>query len=58
MLFETAHMVAYKVDHSAELRVGFYFKDLEVYPCQNWIFIAEPSQALAVFYQQVDARPD
>jgi hypothetical protein len=31
MLFETAHMIAYKVDHFAESRVGFYFKDLNEY---------------------------
>jgi hypothetical protein len=28
-LFETAHLIAYHVDHFAESRVGFYFKDLE-----------------------------
>ena len=31
LLFETAHMVAWHVDHFAESRVGFYFKDLEEY---------------------------
>lgn len=29
VIFETAHMVAYHVDHFAETRVGFHFKDLE-----------------------------
>ena len=29
MRFETAHMSAFKVDHFAEFRMGFYFKDLE-----------------------------
>jgi hypothetical protein len=30
-LFETAHLAAYYVDHAAESRVGFYFKDLDEY---------------------------
>jgi hypothetical protein len=29
LLFETAHLSAFKVDHFAEFRVGFYFKDIE-----------------------------
>src|SRR4051812_5730256 len=29
LLFETAHMSAFHVNHPAESRVGFYFKDLE-----------------------------
>jgi hypothetical protein len=28
LLFETAHLSAFKVDHFAEFRVGFYFKDI------------------------------
>lgn len=28
LLFETAHMSAFRVSHFAESRVGFYFKDL------------------------------
>ena len=31
LLFETAHLIAYRVDHFAESRVGFYFKDLNEY---------------------------
>lgn len=31
MVFETAHLQAFDVDHFAESRVGFYFKDLEEY---------------------------
>ncbi|UWU66114.1 hypothetical protein [Bradyrhizobium sp. NC92] len=31
LLFETAHLAAYHVDHFAESRVGFYFKDLNEY---------------------------
>lgn len=31
LLFETAHLCAYHVDHFAESRVGFYFKDIEEY---------------------------
>ena len=31
LLFETAHLCAYHVDHVAESRVGFYFKDLDEY---------------------------
>ena len=31
LIFETAHMAAYKVVHFAEARVGFYFKDLNEY---------------------------
>ena len=31
LLFETAHLCAYHVDHFAESRVGFYFKDLNEY---------------------------
>jgi hypothetical protein len=30
-LFETAHLSAFHVDHAAERRVGFYFKDLDEY---------------------------
>lgn len=30
-LFETAHLSAFHVDHFAESRVGFYFKDLDEY---------------------------
>lgn len=29
LLFETAHLSAFHVDHVAESRVGFYFKDLD-----------------------------
>ena len=29
LLFETAHLSAYRVSHFAESRVGFHFKDLE-----------------------------
>jgi len=29
LLFETAHLSAFHVEHFAESRVGFYFKDLE-----------------------------
>jgi len=29
LLFETAHLSAFHVDHFAESRVGFYFKDTE-----------------------------
>ncbi|MCK1723459.1 hypothetical protein [Bradyrhizobium sp. 141] len=28
-LFETAHLAAFRIDHFAESRVGFYFKDLD-----------------------------
>jgi hypothetical protein len=31
LVFETAHTAAYHVDHFAESRVGFYFKDIEEY---------------------------
>jgi hypothetical protein len=31
MIFEDAHMRAYHVEHFAETRVGFYFKDLNEY---------------------------
>jgi hypothetical protein len=31
LLFETAHLSAYKVNHFVEYRVGFYFKDLNQY---------------------------
>jgi hypothetical protein len=31
LLFETAHMSVFHVDHFAESRVGFYFKDLDEY---------------------------
>jgi hypothetical protein len=31
LLFDTAHISAFHVDHFAETRVGFYFKDLEEY---------------------------
>jgi hypothetical protein len=31
LLFDTAHMSAFHVDHFAETRVGFYFKDLQEY---------------------------
>jgi hypothetical protein len=31
MLFETAHLSAFHVDHFCESRVGFYFKDLDEY---------------------------
>lgn len=31
MIFENAHMAAYHVEHFAESRVGFYFKDLNEY---------------------------
>ncbi|RQH12459.1 hypothetical protein [Bradyrhizobium sp. RP6] len=30
-LFETAHLIAFHVDHFAESRVGFFFKDLNEY---------------------------
>jgi hypothetical protein len=30
-VFETAHLVAFHLDHFAESRVGFYFKDLNEY---------------------------
>jgi hypothetical protein len=30
-VFETAHLSAFHVDHFAESRVGFYFKDLDEY---------------------------
>lgn len=29
LLFETAHLSAFNVDHVAESRVGFYFKDID-----------------------------
>ena len=31
MVFETAHLQAFCLDHFAESRVGFYFKDLDEY---------------------------
>lgn len=31
LLFDTAHLSAFHVEHFAENRVGFYFKDLEEY---------------------------
>lgn len=31
MIFENAHMKAFHVEHFAETRVGFYFKDLNEY---------------------------
>jgi hypothetical protein len=31
LLFETAHLSVFHVDHVAESRVGFYFKDLDEY---------------------------
>ncbi|QDM17235.1 hypothetical protein FNL55_15480 [Tardiphaga sp. vice352] len=31
LLFETAHLSAFHVDHFAETRIGFYFKDLNEY---------------------------
>lgn len=31
IVLDTPHMTAYHVDHFAESRVGFYFKDLEEY---------------------------
>lgn len=31
LIFENAHMAAYHVEHFAESRVGFYFKDLDEY---------------------------
>jgi hypothetical protein len=31
LLFETAHLSAFHVDHPAESRVGFYFKELDEY---------------------------
>ncbi|SNT43098.1 hypothetical protein SAMN05216374_4041 [Tardiphaga sp. OK246] len=31
LLFDTAHVSAFHVDHFAETRVGFYFKDLQEY---------------------------
>lgn len=31
LIFENAHMAAYHVDHFAESRTGFYFKDLGEY---------------------------
>lgn len=31
LLFETAHLSAFHVDHFVESRVGFYFKDMDEY---------------------------
>jgi hypothetical protein len=31
LIFENAHMRAYHVDHVPEIRVGFYFKDINEY---------------------------
>ncbi len=28
-LFETAHLIAYRVEHFAEMRLGFFFKDTQ-----------------------------
>lgn len=30
-VFETAHLIAFHLDHFVESRVGFYFKDLDEY---------------------------
>lgn len=30
-VFETAHLIAFHLDHFAETRVGFYFKDIDEY---------------------------
>ena len=38
LLFETAHLSAFYVDHFAESRVGFYFKDLDEYGLYGFFY--------------------
>jgi hypothetical protein len=43
LIFETAHMAAYRVSHFAESRVGFYFKDINEYGLYG-SFVGEPGE--------------
>ncbi|WP_316198736.1 hypothetical protein [Bradyrhizobium sp. SZCCHNS2002] len=51
-VFETAHLVAYHVDHFAESRVGFYFKDLDEYGM--WSFFAGNGDEVFESYYRTD----
>lgn len=50
LLFETAHLSAYHVDHSAEFRVGFYFKDIDEYGLYG-VFAGYDDDVIASYYR-------
>jgi hypothetical protein len=50
LLFETAHLAAFRVNHFAELRVGFYFKDINEYGLYGF-FAGEPGEYFDSYYR-------
>jgi hypothetical protein len=50
LLFETAHLKAFRVSHFAELRVGFYFKDIDEYGLYGF-FAGEPGEYFDSYYR-------
>lgn len=52
LLFETAHLRAFHVDHFAESRVGFYFKDIDEYGM--WSFFAGNDDEVFETYYRSD----
>ena len=50
LLFETAHLSAFKVDHFAEFRVGFYFKDIDEFGLYG-IFAGNGDEVYESYYR-------
>lgn len=54
LLFETAQMCAYHVDHFAESRVGFYFKGLEEFGLYGFFVGNDPDVDIHHSYYRSD----
>lgn len=54
LLFETAQMCAYHVNHFAESRVGFYFKDLEEFGLYGFFVGNDPETDIHHSYYRTD----
>ena len=54
VLFETADLIAYQVEHFAESRTGFYFKDLNEYGLYGYFVGNDPETDVFHKYYRTD----
>ena len=50
LLFETAHLLAFHVDHFAETRVGFYFQDIDEFGLYGF-FAGNGDETFETYYR-------
>jgi hypothetical protein len=50
LLFETAHLSAFHVNHGPEYRVGFYFKDIDEFGLYG-LFVGNGDETITSYYR-------